>query len=390
VQTAAVVDVTTPEDEPADHACSCIDCGQSFERTGDEVFCPSCQAVQAEEDAAFFVRRRHYVLERVEQALYWEEIEAGVLEKLRPLIEEHSERILEVGIDRWLQRISAARDPEEDEPERERVYLDLDAFFTEEELDSWARANGRSAFSFSQVERVLWATDLRIKLGVQKPVHVDRTRIPAARTENGRKLRDVAIWLAERGMGAKGGTGLCLNRTFVAEISQLLHGDEGLTPDQARHAAETAGFLVRMPWKAKALFGLPTISVFQLVVVAKTSSSQATMRGLWRRHGPVSFEEALQALRRVGKVRLRGPTGAYACCPAHDDKNPSLTIREASNPRLGFVAHCHAGCVQDDVFEAILDLVSTVEETPRSAGAESGAGRSRCPHNRHMSDHRER
>jgi hypothetical protein len=363
---------------------TCLDCGQSFDRTGDEVFCPSCQDIQAEEDAAFFARRRQYVLERVEQALYWEEIEAGVLEKLRPLIEEHSERILEIGINRWLQGYEPV------EPERvhlERVHLDPDAFFTGEELDSWARANGRSALAFSRVERVLWATDLRIKLGVRQPVAVDRTRIPAARTENGAKLRDVAIWLAERGMGAREGTGLCLNRAFVAEISRLLHGDEALTPDQARHAAETAGFLVRMPWKAKALFGLPTISVFQLVVVAKTSSFQATMQGLWRRHGPVSFEEALQALRRVGKVRLRGPTGAYACCPAHDDNNPSLTIRKASNPRLGFVAHCHAGCVQADVFEAILDLVSTVEETPRSAGA---AGRSRCPHNRHLSSQRER
>lgn len=38
-----------------------------------------------------------------------------------------------------------------------------------------------------------------------------------------------------------------------------------------------------------------------------------------------------------------------ACCPAHGDRNPSLTLRSAPDGRL--LAHCHAGCT----FAAVLD-----------------------------------
>jgi putative DNA primase/helicase len=33
-------------------------------------------------------------------------------------------------------------------------------------------------------------------------------------------------------------------------------------------------------------------------------------------------------------------------CPAHDDRNPSLSVSKA-NGRL--LVHCHAGCTQDAV-----------------------------------------
>jgi DNA primase len=39
-----------------------------------------------------------------------------------------------------------------------------------------------------------------------------------------------------------------------------------------------------------------------------------------------------------------------ACCPAHDDRNPSLSIREADGKIL---LHCHAGCSQGDVIAAL-------------------------------------
>jgi 5S rRNA maturation endonuclease (ribonuclease M5) len=39
-----------------------------------------------------------------------------------------------------------------------------------------------------------------------------------------------------------------------------------------------------------------------------------------------------------------------ACCPAHEDKHPSLKVREGDDRLL---VHCHAGCSQDDVLAAL-------------------------------------
>jgi 5S rRNA maturation endonuclease (ribonuclease M5) len=44
------------------------------------------------------------------------------------------------------------------------------------------------------------------------------------------------------------------------------------------------------------------------------------------------------------------PSGFIAKCPAHDDKNPSLSITEKDGQIL---AHCHAGCSQERVIEAL-------------------------------------
>ena len=51
---------------------------------------------------------------------------------------------------------------------------------------------------------------------------------------------------------------------------------------------------------------------------------------------------ALEA-RRVGSYWM-------APCPAHEDRNPSLSIREVNGKIL---LHCHAGCSQRDVIEAL-------------------------------------
>jgi putative DNA primase/helicase len=42
-----------------------------------------------------------------------------------------------------------------------------------------------------------------------------------------------------------------------------------------------------------------------------------------------------------------------ACCPAHDDKNPSLALRDQDGKAL---FRCHAGCAQDAVREALKAL----------------------------------
>lgn len=40
-----------------------------------------------------------------------------------------------------------------------------------------------------------------------------------------------------------------------------------------------------------------------------------------------------------------------ACCPAHDDRNPSLAIRDGDDGRV--LVRCHAGCAQHDVIAAL-------------------------------------
>ena len=54
-------------------------------------------------------------------------------------------------------------------------------------------------------------------------------------------------------------------------------------------------------------------------------------------------------LSRLQKVQGRG--GKYqACCPAHEDRSPSLSIREATDGRV--LIHCHAGCEVSDIVES--------------------------------------
>lgn len=55
--------------------------------------------------------------------------------------------------------------------------------------------------------------------------------------------------------------------------------------------------------------------------------------------------------------RLHGKktsSGYMACCPAHEDRSPSLSVRDADDGRV--LVHCHAGCSQDAVIEALRDL----------------------------------
>ena len=43
--------------------------------------------------------------------------------------------------------------------------------------------------------------------------------------------------------------------------------------------------------------------------------------------------------------------GYLLCCPAHDDHNPSLSIRDDGNGKL--LVHCHANCSQESVIDAL-------------------------------------
>jgi hypothetical protein len=56
-------------------------------------------------------------------------------------------------------------------------------------------------------------------------------------------------------------------------------------------------------------------------------------------------------LSRLVRVRKAGHDRWMACCPAHDDGTPSLSIRELDDGRV--LLHCFTGCA----VEAILDAV---------------------------------
>ena len=43
-----------------------------------------------------------------------------------------------------------------------------------------------------------------------------------------------------------------------------------------------------------------------------------------------------------------------ACCPAHEDRTPSLSVRGSTDGRV--LVHCHAGCAQAAVIAALKDL----------------------------------
>lgn len=58
-----------------------------------------------------------------------------------------------------------------------------------------------------------------------------------------------------------------------------------------------------------------------------------------------------QFLSRLQKVRPNGPHKWTACCPAHDDKSPSLAIRELDDAKL--LVYCFGGCGVDDILAAV-------------------------------------
>ncbi len=55
----------------------------------------------------------------------------------------------------------------------------------------------------------------------------------------------------------------------------------------------------------------------------------------------------------LNKVRWHGDYKFSACCPAHDDRNPSLSVSESNGKIL---VKCFAGCTQEEVIGSLRDL----------------------------------
>lgn len=58
-----------------------------------------------------------------------------------------------------------------------------------------------------------------------------------------------------------------------------------------------------------------------------------------------------KVLARLDKVKPDGAGKWKACCPAHDDKEPSLGIREGRDGKV--LLHCFAGCNAAEITAAI-------------------------------------
>jgi len=56
-------------------------------------------------------------------------------------------------------------------------------------------------------------------------------------------------------------------------------------------------------------------------------------------------------LARLERLRETGPGRWLARCPAHDDRHPSLSIRELPDGRV--LVHCFAGCEAGDILAAV-------------------------------------
>jgi len=56
-------------------------------------------------------------------------------------------------------------------------------------------------------------------------------------------------------------------------------------------------------------------------------------------------------LSRLEKVKRTGRNNWLACCPAHDDRSPSLSIHAADDGRI--VVYCHAQCSFAEIVAAV-------------------------------------
>lgn len=68
---------------------------------------------------------------------------------------------------------------------------------------------------------------------------------------------------------------------------------------------------------------------------------------------------------RCDKVRWRGRDTFLACCVAHDDRTPSMSVSERDGKLL---FHCFAGCSQSDLLDA-LGITSKLNYIPRTVTA---------------------
>jgi hypothetical protein len=83
-------------------------------------------------------------------------------------------------------------------------------------------------------------------------------------------------------------------------------------------------------------------------------------------------------LSKLNKVSSTGQGKWKACCPAHEDKNPSMTIRSVYRDNLELaLVHCFCGCTPNEILGALgLELSDLYETPPIDIAAESSKRKS--------------
>lgn len=62
------------------------------------------------------------------------------------------------------------------------------------------------------------------------------------------------------------------------------------------------------------------------------------------------MSDAQTFLSRCNRVRKTGPDRWIACCPAHEDSNPSMNVKDVGGKLLVI---CRAGCSTEEILEAV-------------------------------------
>ena len=92
----------------------------------------------------------------------------------------------------------------------------------------------------------------------------------------------------------------------------------------------------------------------------------------FKQQPPAAQAPADKLLHRLDRVHQRGPGQWSARCPAHDDRGPSLTVKELADGKL--LLHCFGGCSVEDVVGAV--GLSVVDLFPARGAHAPGAGAS--------------
>ena len=83
----------------------------------------------------------------------------------------------------------------------------------------------------------------------------------------------------------------------------------------------------------------------------KSSPDQTTIESARDKAHIITHSAVDVLLSRLDKVKRTGPGTWSARCSAHDDRGPSLAVRELDDGRI--LLHCFAGCDVHDVLAAV-------------------------------------
>ena len=90
-----------------------------------------------------------------------------------------------------------------------------------------------------------------------------------------------------------------------------------------------------------------------------------------RIHSRHALSMTAETIAKVLRGRKVGG-GWMARCPAHDDCEPSLSIRDADDGKV--LVRCHAGCTQDSVIAALRQQGLWTETSPNRSGGTASTG----------------